>query len=142
MGGDLRALLRADKQLPEPTVLRFGRDLAAALQHLHSIGTLHCDLNPSNLLLDENGRVKLGGFSLSRRNGDAAAGAAGVPAGQVCLANLERLARPHSMSPCLWCITCIIPHSCVQQRSSNLWFMGLTCQQARAGGREFPPCTV
>lgn len=75
MGGDLRSLLRTDRQLPEATILRFARDLAAALQYLHSRGTLHCDLAPANLLLDENGRVKLGGFSLSRRVGDAAANA-------------------------------------------------------------------
>jgi serine/threonine protein kinase len=29
-----------------------------------------CDLKPSNLLLDENGRLKLGGFGLSRRLAD------------------------------------------------------------------------
>lgn len=75
VGGDLRSLLRTDRQLPEATILRFARDLAAALQYLHSRGTLHCDLAPANLLLDENGRVKLGGFSLSRRVGDAVANA-------------------------------------------------------------------
>lgn len=48
----------------------FGRDLLAALQHLHSKGIIHCDLKPSNVLLDENGAIKLGGFSAARRLAD------------------------------------------------------------------------
>jgi serine/threonine-protein kinase ULK4 len=46
VGGDLRSLLRADKQLPEATVLRFARDLAAALQYLHSTGAPFACMQP------------------------------------------------------------------------------------------------
>lgn len=38
-----------------PAVLRLGRDLSAAMQHLHSRGIVHCDLKPSNCLLDGEG---------------------------------------------------------------------------------------
>ena len=70
VGGDLLALLRQDICLPESSIHDFGRDLAAAMQYLHSHSIIYCDLKPSNILLDENGRIKLGGFGLSRRLAD------------------------------------------------------------------------
>jgi serine/threonine protein kinase len=74
VGGDLMALLKQDLALPEASVHDFARDAALALQYVHAHGVVHADLKPSNLLLDENGRAKLGGFGLSRRLGDLARG--------------------------------------------------------------------
>ena len=70
VGGDLLTLLRQDNKLPEPSIHDIGRDLVSALQALHAKGVVHCDLKPSNVLLDENGRVKLGGFGLAQRLGE------------------------------------------------------------------------
>lgn len=39
----------------------------SALQFLHSNGVIHGDIKPSNLLVDAQGRVKLGDFGLARR---------------------------------------------------------------------------
>ena len=64
------SLLRQDVRLPESSVHDFGRDLVVALQYLHHKQIIYCDLKPSNVLLDENGRLKLGGFGLSRRLSD------------------------------------------------------------------------
>lgn len=66
VGGDLRSLLRQDTRLPEASIHDFGRDLVIGLQYLHSASIIHCDLKPSNVLLDENGRVKLASFGLAR----------------------------------------------------------------------------
>eukprot|EP00906_Rhabdomonas_costata_P034460 RCo048497 len=65
-GSDLRTVLRADKALPEQTVVTFGLDIAAGLAYLHSHGILCCDLKPSNLLVDGSGVVKLADFGLAR----------------------------------------------------------------------------
>ncbi len=70
VGGDLMSLLRQDSALPESSIHDFGRDMAGALQYLHASSIIYCDLKPSNVLLDENGRLKLGGFGLSRRLSD------------------------------------------------------------------------
>lgn len=70
VGGDLKSLLIHDIKLPETSVHDFGRDLLSALQYLHSRSTIHCDLKPSNILLDEDGTLKLGGFSVARKLSD------------------------------------------------------------------------
>ena len=64
------SLLRQDMRLPESSIHDFGRDLVISVQYLHSNAIIYCDLKPSNILLDENGRIKLGGFGLSRRLSD------------------------------------------------------------------------
>ncbi|GBG30722.1 Serine/threonine-protein kinase RUNKEL [Hondaea fermentalgiana] len=64
-GGSLLELLRHDGQLPESAVRVFGADLVHGLLYLHSNGVLHCDLKPSNVLLNEYGVLKLSDFALS-----------------------------------------------------------------------------
>ena len=70
MGGDLLSLLRQDVRLPETSIHDLGRDLLVSLQYLHSCSVIFCDLKPSNILLDENGRIKLGGFGFSLKLAD------------------------------------------------------------------------
>jgi serine/threonine protein kinase len=67
VGGDLLSILRQDMRLPEASIHDMARDLVVAMQYLHASSIIYCDLKPSNILLDENGRLKLGGFGLSRR---------------------------------------------------------------------------
>jgi serine/threonine protein kinase len=52
--------------------LQWGAQLADALQHAHAAGVLHCDLKPSNVLLDDEGRPLLLDFNLSRGNNGSA----------------------------------------------------------------------
>ena len=78
VGGDLLTLLRTDGRVPEASAFGWARDVAAGLAALHAVGIVHCDVKPSNCLLDEHGRLKLTGLGLSRRivDIDAAATAA------------------------------------------------------------------
>ena len=77
VGGDLLTLLRTDGRVPEGSAHGWARDAAAGLAALHAAGIIHCDLKPSNCLLDEHGRLKLTGLGLSRRIADIDAGAEG-----------------------------------------------------------------
>jgi len=52
--------------LPENVVRYFGRDIASGLQFLHSNGIINGDLKPANILLTENGELKLSDFGLAR----------------------------------------------------------------------------
>lgn len=120
VGGDLLSLIRQDIRLPETSVHDFGRDLVSALLFLHSQGVLYCDLKPSNILLDENGKIKLGDFGLARRlgrggssgedggdpRGDGGGGKRGTPC--YMAPELFHEGGCHSMASDLWALGCVL----------------------------------
>ena len=129
VGGDLLALLRQDEALPPKSVAAFGRDLAVALRVLHRGGTLHCDLKPSNVLVDENGRLKLCGFGLARKTADVARDVNGeddVNGGGLSKDGLSKRGTPcymapelftergvHSYASDLYALGCVLYECCV-----------------------------
>ena len=55
-------------------------DLGAAVEYAHSLGLLHLDLKPANVLFDEHAQPLIGDFGLARHMDDAG----GVDAHEVC----------------------------------------------------------
>ncbi len=66
-GGTLEGLVSRDTApLPLVKVLSLVRDVCRGVQAIHSVGMLHCDLKPSNVLLTPDGVPKVGDFGLVR----------------------------------------------------------------------------
>jgi len=65
-GGDLAALVAREGRPTAARTLLMMKQAAAALAHLHGSGIVHCDLQPSNLLVTSLGQVKLADFGLER----------------------------------------------------------------------------
>ncbi|KJH47368.1 kinase domain protein [Dictyocaulus viviparus] len=66
---DLRKYLDqipADELVPRDTVQRFAFQICQAMCFVHQRRVLHRDLKPQNLLVDENGIIKVADFGLSR----------------------------------------------------------------------------
>lgn len=64
-GGTLTQKIRNNPPAAEDA-LRFGMEIASALDYLHSQGVIHRDLKSSNILLDLSGRTHLADFGLAR----------------------------------------------------------------------------
>ncbi|KAF9342271.1 hypothetical protein BGX26_007927, partial [Mortierella sp. AD094] len=63
MGGDLRFHLNR-RQFDEDVVRFWIAELCCAITHLHSLGIVHRDIKPDNVLLDEKGHAHLTDFNI------------------------------------------------------------------------------
>lgn len=86
-GGSLRSLLDRFGKLEEAIVRLYSRQILLGLEYLHSKGIAHRDIKAANVLVSNDGSVKLADFGASKRiaasshaNGVAATGGAkGTP---------------------------------------------------------------
>ncbi|KAI8141200.1 hypothetical protein BJV82DRAFT_619670 [Fennellomyces sp. T-0311] len=65
-GGDCSALIKVLGSLPEEWARSYLAEVTLGLIYLHSNNIVHRDLKPDNLLIDQNGHLKLTDFGLSR----------------------------------------------------------------------------
>ncbi|HLU06395.1 MAG TPA: serine/threonine-protein kinase [Woeseiaceae bacterium] len=64
-GGDLKQ--RIKNGILETDAVRYAREIASALAQVHSVGILHRDLKPGNVMLREDGSIALIDFGLAKR---------------------------------------------------------------------------
>jgi hypothetical protein len=64
-GSSLDARVRRDGPLAVAEVIRIGRELLDVLDAAHDAGILHRDIKPHNILITDDGRVKLGDFGVA-----------------------------------------------------------------------------
>ncbi|CAI0404394.1 unnamed protein product [Linum tenue] len=65
-GGDLYSLLRNLGCLDEDMARVYIAEVVLALEYLHSLNVVHRDLKPDNLLIGQDGHIKLTDFGLSK----------------------------------------------------------------------------
>lgn len=59
------------KALSQKEIVAFASQILSALDHIHKNGIVHCDIKPQNVIVLQNGRVKLIDFGISRISGRA-----------------------------------------------------------------------
>jgi serine/threonine protein kinase len=118
--GDLLRYIVQNGRLTELEARYYVRQLLEALRYIHEQGVVHRDLKPENLLLDADGRLKVGDFGLSRFVG--AQGLASTPCGSPAYAAPEcTAARGYD------------------GRRSDAWSVGVTAYAMLAGALPWRP---
>ncbi|WP_246023163.1 serine/threonine-protein kinase [Nocardia yunnanensis] len=77
----LAVVLSAQGTLPLPQVARIGEQVASALIAAHRAGIVHRDVKPGNILLGDNGAVKITDFGIAKSKGDVTLTATGLISG-------------------------------------------------------------
>jgi serine/threonine protein kinase len=86
--GSLFDYIHRDRgKITEREQINIAYEIAVALKYLHSRNVIHCDLKSSNILIDDNWKIKIGDFGLSRFLKKELEG------------NSGRIGTPHWMAP-------------------------------------------
>jgi serine/threonine protein kinase len=95
--------------------------LCTAVAYMHSQGVVHRDIKPRNVLVGNNGQVKLGDFGISRSSG--------APA----------LTQVHQVIGTPFYISPEVAHGAVATQQSDIYSLGLTLWTMLAGNIEAIP---
>lgn len=66
-GGDLLTYVRKRRKLKEPLAKWMFKQILEGLQYIHSKQIVHRDIKLDNILLDQNGRLIICDFGVSRK---------------------------------------------------------------------------
>ena len=87
---------RLRRRITVATALDLGEQLLAALAYAHELGVIHCDVKPANLILFEDGRMRLADFGIAKVAASTVFGSASGTLGY--MAPEQALGRPSARS--------------------------------------------
>jgi eukaryotic-like serine/threonine-protein kinase len=89
-----RLIAKAPKGLDLRFALRVICEVLSGLDHAHEQGILHCDIKPSNIIIDESGRARILDFGIARDLGASSADSDVLTAGTPDYMSPEQILPP------------------------------------------------
>lgn len=108
-----------EERLPPHTIAQIGEQIAAGLEAIHNADIVHRDLKPQNVLLIEDGTVKITDFGVAR------------PADSKLTKHSEILGSIHYIAPEVWLGQRLTP-------SVDLYSLGIMLYELTTGQLPFP----
>ena len=65
-GKELKEIILQSGPLPVNEALMITRQICAGVGHAHRSGIVHCDLKPQNIMVSDEGQVKVADFGIAR----------------------------------------------------------------------------
>ncbi|KAF7350038.1 STE11-like protein [Mycena venus] len=120
-GGSVTALLRNYGAFEEPLVKNFVRQILEGLNYLHERDIIHHDLKGTNILIDNNGGVKISDFGISKQvEDDMGAGNCmhrPLMQGSVfCMAPEVVKQSGHTRKADIWSVGCLVVEMLIGKR--------------------------
>lgn len=125
--GDLSTHIKKCKEkgqhFPEELILNWFAQIMLALKYIHRLNILHRDLKTSNIMLQENGDLKIGDFGIARvlegtmQNAESVVGTPYYMSPEICQN------QPYSFKSDVWSLGCVLYELCTLEhafRSNNL----------------------
>lgn len=93
-GGELFQHLKRERTFDEDRVRFYAAQIALALDHLHSFGIIYRDIKPENILMDDEGYLKIADFGMAKhlKEGEKTMSFCGTPE-YLCKKSLKKLLR-------------------------------------------------
>jgi serine/threonine-protein kinase len=97
-GPDLKEVIRARAPLPPEEAVGYARQILAALEAAHRRGIVHRDIKPQNVMVGEDGRLKVTDFGIARAGAETGMTEAGSVIGTAQYLSPEQ-ARGDDVTP-------------------------------------------
>uniref|UniRef100_A0A1J3JQL1 mitogen-activated protein kinase kinase kinase n=1 Tax=Noccaea caerulescens TaxID=107243 RepID=A0A1J3JQL1_NOCCA len=109
-GGSISSVLEQFGPLPESVVGKFTKQLLLGLEYLHNHAIMHRDIKGANILVDNEGCIKLADFGASKQVAELAtiSGAKSMKGTPYWMAPEVILQTGHSFSADIWSVGCTV----------------------------------
>lgn len=129
-GGSVQMMLKSYGALPEPLIKSFVRQILQGLEFLHSLNIIHRDIKGGNILVNDEGHVKISDFGISKKM-ETTDFLAGVAAAR---------RRPSMQGSVFWMAPEVVKQTTYGFKA-DIWSVGCLMVEMMTGSHPYPDCS-